>query len=502
MTMTRGCRSADSEKAIGFELKTISFFLFGFLIVGWHFGASSRGDEKSAKTSSKSSAKARSAAKVADDEEPADESGLEADEDLTALVVPASLLGTSRSVDRLKFNQELRGLLTEGMGADSENQGAAKRRFEASHRLVPDDPRAEYAYGVALLTQKKTRDALEHFRAAAQHCKAPFLPALQAMAWVSISRNDFSKGIPAVLDLAHKIEESSGSWPTDHDRAHSAEWLGRMVAFLAGPGKPADQAAQIEELQTDVEKLLTGDRKGAYDQGFRFIAGRHENLKALLARPADEVLKELKQKRQELLDAAKAAEAEVKQLESELHDIKAPHDKQIADFNRERRAAGQKARKASHDVAAAEEDVEAYSQPQMVPQTSYTSRYRVRVPVTTMRAENAAERKAREGQLASARQRLQSAQSTLDQAKQEMSDLKSQIEQAGAEYRKAAAEKRPLLTAARQKAQDLTARARDAEHGLASPEKLQSRLTAIESYVPLDPETEKSRLLATLKTSG
>jgi hypothetical protein len=385
------------------------------------------------------------------------------------------------------------------MGADSESQGAAKRRFDASHRLVPDDPRAEYAYGVALLTQKKTRESLDQFRAAAQHCKAPFFPALQAIAWVSISRNDFSKGIPAVLDLAHKIESSNGSWPTDHDRAHSAEWLGRMVAFLAGPGKAPEHATQIEELQADVEKLLTRERKDAYDEGFKFVAGRHENLKALLARPADEVLKELKQKRQDLLDAAKTAEADVKQLESELHDIKAPHDKQIADFNRERRAAGQKARKASRDVAVAEEEVEVYSQPQMVPQTSYTSRYRVRVPMTTMRAENAAERKAREGQLTSARQRLQSAQSTLDQAKQEMSDLKSQIEQASAEYRKAAAEKRPLLAAARKKAQDLTARARDAEHGLASPEKLKGRLTAIESYVPLDPEAEKNRLLATLK---
>ena len=496
--MTRGYRSADAEKTIGFRLKTIAFFLVGFLIVGWHIGASSRGDEKSAKAS-KSSAKARSAAKVADDEEPADESGLETDDDLTALIVPASLLATSKSVDRLKFAQELRGLLTEGMGPDSDSQAAAKRRFEASHRLVPDDPRAEYAYGVALLTQKKTRESLEHFRAAAQHCKAPFFPALQAIAWVSVSKNDFTKGIPAVLDLAHKIESSNGSWPTDHDRAHSAEWLGRMVAFLAGPGKPPEHAAQIDELHGDVEKLLTGDRKGAYDEGFKFVAGRHENLKALLARPADEVLKELKQKRQELLDAAKAAEAEVKQLESELHDIKAPHDKQIADFNRERRAAGQKAKKASRDVAVAEEDVEVYSQPQMVPQTSYTSRYRVRVPMTTMRAENAAERKAREGQLASARQRLQSAQSTLDQAKQEISDLKSQIEQASAEYRKAAAEKRPLLTAARKKAQDLTARARDAEHGLASPEKLKSRLTAVESYVSLDPEAEKNRLLATLK---
>src|SRR5262249_11861480 len=158
-------------------------------IVGWHFGASSRGDEKSAKRSSKSSVKTKSAAKAAEEEEPADESGLETDEDLTALSVPSNLLGTTKSVDRMKFSQELRGLLKEGMGVDGESQAAAKRHFEASRRLVPADPRAEYAYGVALLTQKRTRESLDQFRAAAQHSKAPFLPALQAVAWVSISKN-------------------------------------------------------------------------------------------------------------------------------------------------------------------------------------------------------------------------------------------------------------------------------------------------------------------------
>jgi tetratricopeptide (TPR) repeat protein len=501
MTMANLCASANARKRTDVGFAAVSCLAL-FLVAGWQFGTFSFGDEKAAKKGSKSSSKAKAAAKAEVEEEPVDESELETDDDLTALVVPPSLLGTTKSMDRMKFSQELRGLLAEGMGVDGDSQAAAKRHFEASHRLVPDDPRAAYAYGLALLAQQKTRESLDQFRAAAQNLKAPFLPALQAIAWVSVSRNDFSRGLPAVLDLARKIEESKGTWPTEHDRTHSAEWLGRMMGFLAGPGQPADQSSQIAELEGDVEKLLTGECKEAYGQGRKFVATRHENLKALVARPADEMLAELKKKRQELVEAAQAANVEVKQLEDEIREIKGPHDKQIADFNRERRSAGQKAKKASHDIAVVEEQVEALSQPQMMPQTSYVWRYRARVPVTTVRAENAAERKAREGQLASARQRLQSAQSSLDQAKQEMSDLKSQIEQASAEYRKAVAEKRPLLTAARRKAQDLTARARDAERGLASPEKLKSRLTALESYVPLDPETEKNRLLATLKTSG
>ena len=33
-----------------------------------------------------------------------------------------------------------------------------------------------------------------------------------------------------------------------------------------------------------------------------------------------------------------------------------------------------------------------------------------------------------------------------------------------------------------------------------TPESLKSRVTALETYVPLDPEVEKTRLLATLKS--
>src|SRR5262245_51876088 len=122
MTMARGCGSADAGKTIGFAPRTISLLLLSFLIVGFQFGATTRGDDK-AKKVTKSSAKAKSAAKPAEEEELADLSNLEFDEDLSALVVPPNLLGTSKSMDRMKFSQDLRGLLTEGMSLEGESQG-------------------------------------------------------------------------------------------------------------------------------------------------------------------------------------------------------------------------------------------------------------------------------------------------------------------------------------------------------------------------------------------
>jgi uncharacterized protein YgiM (DUF1202 family) len=159
-------------------------------------------------------------------------------------------------------------------------------------------------------------------------------------------------------------------------------------------------------------------------------------------------------------------------------------------------------KKAHHDLAEAEELVEDLSTPRQYPQVTYMTRSRVRVPVTSMRIENAQEKKARETQLASAEQKLTQAKSALDRAVQQIADAKSQRGEAEAEYRRAVGERRPALAAARQKAQELSARAADVEQAGLTPEKLKSRVTALETYVPFDPPTEKKRLLATLKPAG
>jgi len=496
------CRSRAAGMKIVIRLWATILVPVLLVGLGVFTSAASGAEQKSAKSDSKPSAKSKSAAKADEDESSADDTDLEMDEDLTALVVPASLRATVKAVDRMKFSQEVRALLVEGTAADGDAPSAAKRHFEASHRLVPDDPRAAYAYGVALLSQKKKSEALDQFRAAAKHSTGPYLPALQAIAWVSVLKRDYAKGLPAVVDLARKIEETKESWPTDHDRLHSAEWLGRMIGYLAGPGKPADRADEIARLEAEIESLLTSERKAAYDQGRKCVTGRHDAMTALLARPTAEIVAELKQKKQELLDAARAAEAEVKQIEEELREMRKPIARQVTELGQEIRAAAAKAKRATADIEAASEEVEMYSQPQAIPQVRTMGRGRVRVPVVTARAETAQEKKARETKLADAQKQLQQAQSTLDQAKQEMTDLKSQREKVQAEGRKAAAEKRPQLTEAKRKAQDMAARARDIENGASTPEKLKERLTAVDTYVPLDPETEKSRLLATLKSSG
>ncbi len=459
-----------------------------------------KSDKSGAKAKPRSKAKttAKQDAPDADDAATGDDAG---DEDLSPLVVPAALLGHVKKSDQLQFSQALRGLLLEGIAADG--AASSKRHFEAAHQSVADDPRPAYAYGVALLVQKNPKDAATQFRAAARQTKSAFLPALQALAWVHLSKSDYKLGLPELIDLAGKIEESKGSWPTEHDKNHSAEWLGRVVGYLAGPcltdpGKSPGHAAQIEETAETIEKALSGERKTAYDQGRKRVARRHDELKALAARPVAEVLEESRQKREETLAAAQTAAASVKAIEEEIRATKKPFDQQIADADKEIRANNTKAKKLAHDVPEAEEAVEYLSQPQVNIQQVRPSRYRPQgVQVTN---ETAQQKKAREAQLASAKQRLQQLQSSIDNAKQSATDARAEREKAKADLKKALADKRTELVEAQRVAHDLAVAAKDAERALQTPETIKTRVTAFEAYVALDPETEKTRLLATLKS--
>jgi DNA repair exonuclease SbcCD ATPase subunit len=339
---------------------------------------------------------------------------------------------------------------------------------------------------------------LTQFRAAAKSTKAAYLPALQALAWVHLQKNEYSQGLPALIELARRIEESKGNWPTDHDKEHSAEWLGRVIGYLAGPGTSADHAAQIEDAANSIEKSLSDKRKQAYEQGRKSISKRHDELKALAARPPNEVLSEARKMREETLAAAQAAAATVKQIEEEIRSIKKPFDQQIVDAEKEMRSNAMKSKKLAKEVPDAEDAVEALSQPQVNVKQVRPSRSRP----TGMQVQNetAQQKKAREGQLATAKQQLEQLHSSISNAKQSTADARSQKEKAKADLRKALANKHNELAEAQRASHDLAARAKDAEHAILTPEKLKSRVTALETYVPLEPETEKTHLLATLKS--
>lgn len=277
-----------------------------------------------------------------DDNAPYDDDLPDADAAASAMAVPDGSFARAKPIDRAKFTQELRQLLKEGLADAAKGPVAAKQRAEAARQIVPDEPRIPYACGVVLVGHRQHKDATDEFRTAIRQSKAPFLPAMQALAWTNVELKNLVKGAEAALELARRIEDTKGLWPTASDRERAAEWLGRFFGYLTGPGRKTESGSQIERIEADVQKLLTDERKAAYARGKKGVARRHEELTAWAARPQQEIFAEAKRERQQVVDEAAAAEKETARLESEMQKIKRPHDEVLSGVDRDIKTAHSK----------------------------------------------------------------------------------------------------------------------------------------------------------------
>jgi hypothetical protein len=467
--------------------------LLVFAAIGHSGGASAPGADKPAKASGLPSAK-----QLAEEHrEFIDDADATVDVNVSALFIPTRLLAKyPRDSERQKFQQEFRALFLEGFQKQSSALDAAKTHFRTARRIAPDDPRACYAHGIVLLFHRREIAALEEFQAAANANTLPYLPAWQGIAWTLISRKNYGQGLPAVLDLAMRLEATDAPWPDAEDREHAAEWLGRLVEFLEGPGKTTEQAAAIEKLAADVAARMKGDVEAAYYRGREQVATRYSELRAVLSTPAAEMPAVAKRESQAIMAAAAAAETTVKKLQEELSRVKRPHDRQLADWNSEIHARIDLIEVTTAKLPAAETVLESYANPKKHAQMKGQGGRRPGKVVA--REENEGEKKIRETELNSAQKALDRLNGTIDKARQEIARFREQRDAKQHEYRQATAEIRKALRAEQIKAAELSPLAREAERGTLTVETLAARVKALDTYVLFVPELEQARLLATL----
>jgi hypothetical protein len=206
---------------------------------------------------------------------------------------------------------------------------------------------------------------------------------------------------------------------------------------------------------------------------------------------------------EEIAASIKAADDDVQRLEDEIKAIRMPLEKEISEAQREIRVSGPKVKRLTRDIDETTALVADLSVPRKYPTSSTSSSIRMGKSRTTttysMRSETTSERQAREADLAAAKEKLTQLQASQEYSSSRYDEALRQRSELKAETKRATAELAVELTAAKRKRLDLGARAKVAEQALVTPEKIQSRLTALETYLPFDPATERSRLLATLK---
>lgn len=251
---------------------------------------------------------------------------------------PAAL--TKSKSDDARYLQHLRKMLDEGTQVGKSHLQAAQRQFEAAQRLRGEsDPRLQYGYGLVLLRQFQFPAAAEQFAAAAKHPNTPFLPAWRALVWSSLNAKQQDEALKRLADFARFLNDAPAEVADKAAKGDAALWIGQVVEALR---KTADSPAQVEtiaKLDLLLQDLLGDDLLTEYEQGQWFVQGRYAQLSQDLERLRRQTANQQqvgKQAQQERIALDREGVQQKKEtLARTADDWKKWLDEQTADFDKQ-----------------------------------------------------------------------------------------------------------------------------------------------------------------------
>lgn len=165
------------------------------------------------------------------------------------------------------FARSVRTLLETGFERGRDSLENARRQV----RLVPsgrrDDSVLLYAWGLVLLRQLKYSDAIEQFEKAADAVGRPYLPAWRALIWGRMMSEDYEAGLERLVEYARIMERADSRWPDAETRREGARWIGRVLAALDKLDLSDPQRELLLSQQREIDRLLTLDRREACLRG-------------------------------------------------------------------------------------------------------------------------------------------------------------------------------------------------------------------------------------------
>lgn len=258
--------------------------------------------------------------------QPAESNGPESDSE------PVLFACAAEGRDERAYAEQIRNLLT--VPGDREQAlAAAERAYRAAREICDRDPRADYAYGLILFRHFKYDEAQQRFIAAARSGDYPYFPAWQALIWLQVLRKDQAHAAMEVARYAKTVESSTDVRLTASSRVHAANWIGTMVGYLEGPGTTPKIRETVELLDGQLEKIFTDRRLERYLIAKSDLLDRHSELSEE-AVDSDAQRVEANRVKQELIASRKADLADAKgKLAMSAEKWKEWIDQQIAAFD-------------------------------------------------------------------------------------------------------------------------------------------------------------------------
>ena len=451
---------------------------------------------------------------------------------------PAKWFASETSKPRMLYTSHRNRLLNAIVHPRPSELSLAQLRkdYAAAGEHFDDDPRLDYAFGLALWHHGERSEALEVFQTAARLEQTPFLPAALAVGWGRLLNGEERRGLDQLSHVAKLLKTSSGPYPTQTQKEQAALCLGRAFGFLNGPGRTSELAEAAELTARNVRERLPTDLLLAFEEGFDQVGQRESELLQFASLPENALATEHRQQSDELQTRIDTLRDEMQQTRQELARDHLSHLSQVTGYLTDMLKARAESSVLQPMIQKVKDTMFKLSLPQphvvvrspageLVPVNSSTNGQRTTGGTTSnpggqnsrtnqngrtntgrrqqilLMPETPVERAARMAKLEKARTELKRIQDELTKLREKHKDLLEQRHQADAEKLAETKETRKAQADRVREQRDLERRLRELNTALRQTQGLRNSLDTIAAYVPwtIEVEGEALRLALTRK---
>lgn len=207
-----------------------------------------------------------------------------------------------------------------------------RRDYATAREQFDDDPRLDYAFGLALWHHGERSEALDVFQTAARLEQTPFLPAALAVGWGRLLHGEEKRGLDQLSHVAKLLSTSTGPYPTQTQKEQAALCLGRAFGFLNGPGRTSELAESAELTARNVRERLPAELLPVFEEGYAQIGLRQSELLQFASLPENALATEHRQQSEELQARIDTLREELLQTRQELARDHLSHLSKVTEF--------------------------------------------------------------------------------------------------------------------------------------------------------------------------
>jgi len=162
------------------------------------------------------------------------------------LHVVAVTIATAQPLQPSPGAEDVQKGLTEGFRIGSKNLQSANGRFDSARRAAAGDPRIDYAQGLVLAKQVQWSAAQSQFEHGTNRPGQPYWPVWQAWVWCAFRDKQPEQGFTRLVDMSKRIAAQAKAVPL----AKVAPPVGlKPVVIQVGAAQPATARLPTAEIQ-------------------------------------------------------------------------------------------------------------------------------------------------------------------------------------------------------------------------------------------------------------